>query len=218
MLPPAEFIPLIELSDMIMPVTWWVVEAAVKQLAQWRKIELQYRLSVNVSTRNLVDAGFVSFIDTCLKRYNVEGRFLEIEITESTLMADPDKAREVLQSIAELGATISIDDYGTGYSSLAYLKSLPINTLKIDRAFISQMQDDSQDQIIVNSTIQLAHNLGLAVTAEGIEDVCLIETLKELGCDKGQGYYFCKPVSIEELDAWLVLYNKNRISEQGFTA
>jgi diguanylate cyclase (GGDEF)-like protein len=203
MLSPGEFIPLIELTDMIMPVTWWVVETAIKQLADWRKLGWEYSVSVNVSTRNLVDVRFVSFIEDCLAKHNVEGQYLEIEITESTLMADPDKSREVLQSIAALGVNISIDDYGTGYSSLAYLKSLPINTLKIDRAFISQMLLNPQDKIIVNSTIQLAHNLGLKVTAEGIEDLSVISDLKALGCDKGQGFYYCKPISVEKLTVWL---------------
>lgn len=208
MLPPGEFIPLIELTDTIMPVTWWVVETAVKQLAQWQEMNWNYRVSVNVSTRNLVDNGFVSFIESCLQRYGVNGKMLEIEITESTLMADPEKARKVLQSIAELGVLISVDDYGTGYSSLAYLKSLPIDTLKIDRTFISQMLADSQDEIIVRSTIQLAHNLGLRVTAEGIEDVSLIRRLHELGCDKGQGYFFCKPLPMEDLLEWLPLHQR----------
>jgi diguanylate cyclase (GGDEF)-like protein len=208
MLPPAEFIPLIEMTDMIMPVTSWVIETAVKQLADWKQQGCHYRISVNVSTRNLVDLGFVDYIDNCLQRYNVAGRYLEIEITESTLMADPDHARHVLQSIASLGVYISVDDYGTGYSSLAYLKSLPINTLKIDQTFISQMLISAQDEIIVKSTIQLAHNLGLDVTAEGIDDASLIQTLNELGCDKGQGYYFCKPIPVGDINAWLSLHQR----------
>lgn len=212
MLPPAEFIPLIELTDMIMPVTSWVIETAIQQLAEWRQLGWTYRVSVNVSTRNLVDVRFVSFIKDCLTKHQVEGHYLEIEITESTLMADPEKARQVLQAIAELGVLVSIDDYGTGYSSLAYLKSLPIDTLKIDRTFISQMLLDSQDKIIVHSTIQLAHNLGLQVTAEGIEDVSLIADLKGLGCDKGQGFYFCRPIPVEELKTWLSINNRR---EQG---
>ncbi|MEH6909851.1 MAG: EAL domain-containing protein [Oceanicoccus sp.] len=208
MLSPGEFIPLIELTDTIIPVTWWVVETAVKQLAEWRENGWEYRISVNVSTRNLLDPGFVGFIESCLERYDVEGRLLEVEITESTLMADPEKARVVLQEISDLGVYLSVDDYGTGYSSLAYLKSLPINTLKIDRAFISQMLEDNQDEIIVNSTIQLAHNLGLDVTAEGIEDASLISRLAELGCDKGQGFFFCKPIPVEELHTWLFLHQR----------
>ncbi len=213
MLAPGEFIPLIELTDMIMPVTWWVIETAIRQLAEWSKKGWEFRISVNVSTRNLVDAGFVSFIETCLQRYQVEGRFLEMEITESSLMADPEKARRVLQSIAALGMLISVDDYGTGYSSLAYLKSLPINTLKIDRTFISQILTNSQDQIIVNSTIQLAHNLGLEVTAEGIEDGALIKVLDQLGCDKGQGYFLCRPIAVDELHVWLSLHERRAMAD-----
>lgn len=214
MLSPGEFIPLIELTDMIMPVTWWVVETAIKQLSDWRELGWDYVISVNVSTRNLIDAGFVSFIETCLARYQVQGEFLEMEITESTLMADPEKARRVLQEVSTLGVRISVDDYGTGYSSLAYLKSLPIDTLKIDRTFISQMMTNSLDEIIVNSTVQLAHNLGLNVTAEGIEHASLIKTLELIGCDKGQGYYFCKPIPLEELNVWLALYKRKEITSQ----
>lgn len=203
LLAPGEFIPLIEITDMIGPVTCWVIESAIKQLADWNLRNWSYRISVNVSTRNLIDPRFVSFIAESLRRYRVRGEMLEIEITESTLMADPEKARSLLLAISKLGCRISIDDYGTGYSSLGYLKSLPINTLKIDRSFISQMLQDKHDRIIVNSTIQLAHNLGLDVTAEGIEDVDLVASLLELGCDKGQGYFFCRPVPIDALEAWL---------------
>ncbi len=213
MLSPGEFIPLIEITDMIMPVTYWVVENSIKQLREWKKLGWRYRVSVNVSTRNLVDVGFVDFIVACLSRYEVEGNLLEIEITESTLMADPEKSRQVLKAIASQGISISVDDYGTGYSSLAYLKSLPINTLKIDQTFVSEMLRNTQDQIIVSSTIQLAHNLGLSVTAEGIEEAEIIDQLTALGCDKGQGYYFCRPVEVAKLESWLT--NKERILLSG---
>lgn len=214
LLAPGEFIPLIEITDMIGPVTCWVIESAIKQLAAWAQREWSYRISVNVSTRNLIDPRFVSFIAECLRRNKVKGELLEIEITESTLMADPEKARTLLQAISGLGCRISIDDYGTGYSSLGYLKSLPINTLKIDRSFISQMLQDKHDRIIVNSTIQLAHNLGLDVTAEGIEDVDLIGSLLGLGCDKGQGYYFCRPVPITALEEWLLQHDVGGVKRQ----
>ena len=210
MLSPGEFIPLIELTDMIMPVTWWVLETAVKQIAEWRAQSQYYRIAVNISARNLIDVGFADFIRGCLERYQVDGSLLELEITESTLMADPEKSRQILKHIAELGCGIAIDDYGTGYSSLAYLKSLPINTLKIDREFISQMMEDSQDQIIVRSTVQLAHNLGLDVTAEGIETEALVGQLVELGCDKGQGFHFCRPAPIAQLNDWLQQYQSDK--------
>ena len=213
MLAPGEFVPLIELTDMIQPMTRWVVETAIEQLSIWLQRDWSYRIAVNVSTRNLIDAGFVNFIESCLSKYQVDGSHLELEITESTLMADPDKARRVLQQLSELGVSISIDDYGTGYSSLAYLKSLPITTLKIDRTFISQMVANVQDRIIVNSTVQLAHNLGLEVTAEGIEDQSLIRTLYELGCDKGQGFFICRPIALVEIDSWLEMHRHKVLSQ-----
>ncbi|WP_019529940.1 putative bifunctional diguanylate cyclase/phosphodiesterase [Dasania marina] len=206
LIPPGEFIPLIELTDVIEPMTWWVVETAVKQLKEWRSQGKEYTVSVNVSTRNISEDSFVYRLSCLLRKYQVEGRFLEIEITESTLMADPNKGRSVINALAAMGVRFAIDDYGTGYSSLAYLKSLPINTLKIDRAFIAQMLSDEQDQIIVKSTIQLAHNLGMEVTAEGIEDYSLIASLAELGCNFGQGFFICRPIPIHDLEQWLSLY------------
>lgn len=214
LLSPGEFIPLVELTDMIKPVTWWVIETAIKQLSDWNQCDWPYRLAVNISTRNLVDSGFVNFIANCLRRHGVDGSRLELEITESTLMADPDKARNILLALSKLGIAISIDDYGTGYSSLAYLKSLPITTLKIDRAFISQMAESNQDRIIVHSTVQLAHNLGLQVTAEGIEDPVLVKVLKELGCDKGQGFHICRPVALSQLNHWLEQHEHSQTFNQ----
>lgn len=208
LIPPSDFIPLIELTDTIEPLTWWVIETAIKQLRQWQLEGKEYILSVNVSTRNISDDSFVYRLSRLLRTHKVDGRFLEIEITESTLMADPVKGRSVLKAMASMGIRFAIDDFGTGYSSLAYLKSLPINVLKIDRAFIANMLQDEQDQIIVNSTIQLAHNLGMKVTAEGIEDPRLIAELADLGCDFGQGYFICRPVPCSELEAWISLYER----------
>ena len=210
LIPPGEFIPLIELTDVIEPLTWWVIETAIKQLRQWQHEGKGYTVSVNVSTRNISEDSFVYRLSRLLRQYNVDGRLLEIEITESTLMADPNKGRSVLNAMAAMGIRFAVDDFGTGYSSLAYLKSLPIHSLKIDRAFIAQMLHDEQDQIIVKSTIQLAHNLGLKVTAEGIEDYTLIEELNALGCDYGQGYFICRPVPYEQLEDWIALYDRGR--------
>ena len=208
MLPPGEFIPLIELTDVIDPLTWWVIETAIKQLQEWQSQGLDYCLSVNVSTRNIADDSFVYRLSRLLRKYKVDGRKLEMEITESTLMADPVKGRSVLTAMAAMGVLFAIDDFGTGYSSLAYLKSLPINTLKIDRAFISQMLESPQDEVIVNSTIQLAHNLGMKVTAEGIENGLLLEELAKLGCDRGQGFFICRPMPLTDLNSWVSLYER----------
>jgi EAL domain-containing protein (putative c-di-GMP-specific phosphodiesterase class I) len=215
MLLPGEFVPLIELTDVIEPLTWWVIETAVQQLHQWQQQGKKYHLSVNVSARNIADDSFVYRLSQLLRRYKVDGRLLEMEITESTLMADPVKGRSVLTAMSAMGIRFSIDDYGTGYSSLAYLKSLPIDTLKIDRVFISQMQSSVQDEIIVRSTIQLAHNLGMQVTAEGIENASLIGELKALGCDHGQGFFICRPVPLEQLDSWVMLYERSQAENLG---
>jgi diguanylate cyclase (GGDEF)-like protein/PAS domain S-box-containing protein len=208
LLPPNDFIPLIELTDMIEPMTWWVVETAVAQLAEWQSRGLRYSIAVNISTRNIADDKFPQRLQAILDRYGVPGKRLEIEITESALMSDPDNARRVLQQVSALGVPLSIDDYGTGYSSLAYLKSLPLNTLKIDRAFIQHMLQNEQDRIIVASTVQLAHNLGLRVTAEGIEEEAMLDSLNTMACDKGQGYHICRPVPIDALEKWIVSYNE----------
>ncbi|MCR8923295.1 EAL domain-containing protein [Dasania sp. GY-MA-18] len=217
LIPPGEFIPLIELTDVIEAMTWWVIETAVKQLREWQAQGKQYTISVNVSTRNISEDSFVYRLSCLLRKYGVEGRFLEIEITESTLMADPSKGRSVLNAMAAMGVRFAIDDFGTGYSSLAYLKSLPINTLKIDRSFIDQMLNNEADQIIVKSTIQLAHNLGMKVTAEGIEDYSLISSLAELGCDYGQGYFICRPIPLGELEQWVDLYEHGMETISGFS-
>lgn len=208
MLPPGEFIPLIELTDVIDPLTWWVIETAIKQLQLWQQQGLEYSLSVNVSTRNIADDSFVYRLSRLLRKYKVDGRKLEMEITESTLMADPVKGRSVLMAMAAMGIRFAIDDFGTGYSSLAYLKSLPVNTLKIDRTFISQMLESHQDEVIVNSTIQLAHNLGMKVTAEGIESGLLLKELAKLGCDRGQGFFICRPMPLADLENWVSLYER----------
>ena len=210
LIPPGEFIPLIEVTDVIEPLTWWVVETAIKQLKQWQLQGRHYTVSVSVSKRNISEDSFVYRLSQLLRRYNVDGRLLELEITESTLMADPNKGRSVLNAISAMGVRFAIDDFGTGYSSLAYLKSLPINTLKIDKTFIAQMLDDEQDQIIVRSTIQLAHNLGMNVTAEGIESGLLIDELNDLGCEYAQGFFICKPLPIAELELWIEEYRQGR--------
>jgi len=208
LLPPNDFIPLIELTDMIEPMTWWVVETAVAQLAEWKKRGFRYSIAVNISTRNIADEKFPQRIKSLLDRYDVPGKRFEIEITESALMSDPDNARRVLQQVSALGVSLSIDDYGTGYSSLAYLKSLPLNTLKIDRAFIQHMLQNEQDRIIVGSTVQLAHNLGLRVTAEGIEEEAMLDALNGMSSDKGQSYHICRPVPIDKLEEWIVAHNE----------
>lgn len=214
LLPPGEFIPLIELTDMIEPMTWWVLRTATRALCAWREQGLDFHLSVNISTRNIADSGFAERVKELLLERGLEGRNLILEITESALMADPEHARRVLQSLARAGVRFSIDDYGTGYSSLAYLRSLPIHTLKIDRTFISQMLSSQQDHIIVTSTVQLAHNLGLEVTAEGIENNAVLAELRSLGCDRGQGFFIARPLAEPDIGHWFTLHERLRRNSQ----
>jgi EAL domain-containing protein (putative c-di-GMP-specific phosphodiesterase class I) len=153
--------------------------------------------------RNLLDPRILDTVAQLLSRWDVPPAALEVEITESSIMADPARASEVLLSLQALGVRIAIDDFGTGYSSLAHLKQLPVDVLKVDRSFVSDMLADDSDRIIVRSTIDLAHNLGLRVVAEGVEDEATATLLAELGCDQAQGYHFSRPVPATDLARWL---------------
>ncbi|MFT7558461.1 MAG: diguanylate cyclase (GGDEF)-like protein [Flavobacteriales bacterium] len=204
--PPAEFVPIAEMSNMIYPMSLWVLEHGVRQCAQWRAKGLDLSCAVNLSARNLMDDRIVSDLARLLKDNDVPGHCIEVEITESSLMIDPERAQATLMKIHDLDVGLSIDDFGTGYSSLAYLKRLPVGTLKIDCAFVQGMLDDDQNEIIVKSTIQLAHNLGLLVVAEGVETQDVYKRLAEMGCDNAQGYYIAKPLSVEALEQCVVAH------------
>lgn len=202
MVPPGEFIPLAEMSDLIQPLGLWVLENALQQVERWRTSGMELVVSVNLSTRNLMNSAFPGLIENLLKKYPVPPNLLEIEITESTLIGDPERALSVIGRIHSLGVRFSIDDFGTGYSSLGYLKRLPIDTLKIDRSFIRDMLMDEQDAVIVKSTLGLAHSFGLEVVAEGVEDGDTLEALRELNCEQAQGFYISRPVPADEFEAW----------------
>jgi EAL domain-containing protein (putative c-di-GMP-specific phosphodiesterase class I) len=160
-------------------------------------------MAMNLSARNLLDDRIVLDLKRLLREYDLPGHLVELEITESTIMADPSRAEAALARIHRLGVRLSVDDFGTGYSSLAYLKRLPVQTLKIDSSFVRTMLDDEQDEIIVNSTIHLAHNLGLKVVAEGVETPAVYQKLVDLGCDEAQGFYMGKPLPAPEAERWL---------------
>ena len=199
LLPPGEFIPQLEKTIHIAAFTSYVVKLALEQVARWRRSGLELTVAVNVSVTNLLDAAFAQHIGDLIEAAGVPAGLLEVEITESTIMADPDRAQLVLNALADLGVSLSIDDFGTGYSSLAYLKQLPVETIKIDRSFVMHMATDVGDQRIVQSTIGLAGNLGLSTVAEGVEDETALEMLRSLGCDMVQGYYIARPLPPAEL-------------------
>jgi diguanylate cyclase (GGDEF)-like protein len=203
LLPPSDFMPIVEQTGLIGPMTRHVLERAVAQCAAWRRAGQEMTVSVNLSVRNLLDPDLASLLGDLLEIYGLTPSALQLEITESMLMSDPDRSLTTLTRLSELGVGLSVDDYGTGYSSLANLRRLPIDELKIDRSFVSPMLSDESDLIIVRSTINLGHDLGLKVVAEGVEDVATLHRLGGLGCDLAQGYHFSKPLPPEAFNKWM---------------
>jgi diguanylate cyclase (GGDEF)-like protein/PAS domain S-box-containing protein len=203
LLEPDSFLPLAELGESIHPLTDLVLDLALEQLRRWHDTGLKCSVSINLSARNLIDDRCLQTLRDLLARHGVDPSFVELEITETALMHDPDQAAERLDRIAALGVRISIDDYGTGYSSLGYLHRLPIHALKIDRLFVRNMAGNEHDAIIVRSTVALAHSLGLQVVAEGVEDLRTREMLQGMGCDQIQGYYLSRPLPPEQLGRFL---------------
>ncbi len=192
---PDEFIALAEHCGMIRGLTQRVLENAVRQLWQWQNDGIRLSVSVNLSARNLLEEDLPHTLTRLLARYQVPAELLTLEITESVIMEDPERALTVVTRLEKIGVSISIDDFGMGYSSLSYLMRLPAREIKIDRSFVMKMESDPASATIVRSTIELAHNLGLEVVAEGVETKQVWQRLKELGCDIGQGYHFSRPVS-----------------------
>ena len=203
LIPPDRFIPLAEQSGLIRPLTAWVLERAVAQCAQLQHLGMPLTMAVNLSTINLKDPDLPSKIAAVLKKYELEAKWLELEITESAVMDDTMRTVQVLAELDVLGAKISIDDYGTGYSSLSYFKKLPLDDIKIDKSFVIGMGQNQGDATIVRSTIEMGHELGLRVVAEGVEDQATWQALSQLGCDAAQGYYMSRPLSAGDLLKWL---------------
>lgn len=200
---PADFIPIVEMTSLIHPMTAWVLERSIAQCQGWHERGMHISVAVNLSARNLLDENIPKLVQRLLSEYQLPASALELEITESSIMTDPARAMRVLDNLHALGVQLSIDDFGTGYSSLAYLKRLPVKTLKIDNSFVRNMLEDKQDELIVNSTIHLAHNLGLIVVAEGVENEELLQRLQELGCDEAQGYHIGRPMPVDKVEDWL---------------
>jgi len=201
---PDEFIPFAEQTGYIKVISRWVIDRAVRQCGLWRAMGLELDVSINVSARDLINSGLPETVDRILKKYDVSPRWIWIEITESAILDDPNHAIETLDRLHALGVRLSVDDFGTGYSSLSYLKRMPVDELKIDKSFVIGMADDGDDEIIVRSTIDLGHNMGLKVVAEGVESEAMLERLKVLRCDLAQGFHVSRPLPPEDLERWLV--------------
>jgi diguanylate cyclase len=200
LLPPGDFVPFAEHTTLIKPLTLHILGRALDQCRIWEAEGRGMAVAVNVSARNLLDPDFADAVAAHLERAGVAPGRLELEITETALMANPQRALEVLQRLSAMGVSLSIDDFGSGYSSLGYLRHLPVDVLKIDASFVINMASSPADAMIVRSTIDLARNLGLKVVAEGIEDPAVYELLRDLGCDLGQGYLIGRPVAPDDLD------------------
>jgi diguanylate cyclase len=194
LLPPVEFVPMAEHTALIRPLTLWVLDRAMRQCKLWRDAGHDVTIAVNLSVANLLDSSLPGDVAALLGELKLPPSALELEITESVVMTDPVRARQVLDLLRSMGIRLAIDDFGTGHASLAYLQRLPVSELKIDRAFVGAMTDSPGDEAIVRSTIEMAHNLGLEVVAEGVEDEAVTERLRVLGCDTAQGFHLGRPV------------------------
>jgi EAL domain-containing protein (putative c-di-GMP-specific phosphodiesterase class I) len=202
MVPPEEFIALAEQTRLIRPLSRWAIRSALRQCRQWDGSLLAVPIAVNLSVHDLQDPGIPDFVAAALSESGVRGERLCIEITESSLMADPGGAVETLTSLRALGVRIAIDDFGTGYSSFEYLRDLPADMLKIDRSFIGDMTASVSSRAIVRAITDLAHDLGLRVIAEGVEDRATWDLVGALGCDVAQGFYMSAALSAGEIPFW----------------
>ena len=199
--PPDRFIPVAEATGLILPLGTWVLEAACRQAAQWAQQGMALRIAVNLSALQLRQASLVEVLQELLQRYAVGHGLLELEITESEAMADPMLARRLLVQLQALGVGVSLDDFGTGHSSLTYLKQLPISRIKLDRSFIQPILHNPQDATLVRAVIALAHTLGLEVVAEGVEEEAQVRLLETQGCDIFQGWFFSRAVPAPAIPA-----------------
>lgn len=201
---PDDFISHTERTGLINPITEWVIRTALDQCQQWRAAGLSFQVAVNVSARSFLDPKFIDKVARILSGHSTcAAAHMEMEITESVLMTNIEHGADVLAQIDKLGMKIAIDDFGTGYSSLAYLKKLPITCIKVDKSFVLNMMQDANDAVIVHSTVELAHNLGYKIVAEGVENEDTLDLLKTMGCDYAQGYYIARPLPKIEFDHWL---------------
>jgi EAL domain-containing protein (putative c-di-GMP-specific phosphodiesterase class I) len=200
---PDEFIPFAEQTGFIRSITTWVIRRALQQIVAWQAMGLTISLNVNVSTRDLTQQDLPVLVREALQLFGVAPQRLCLEVTEGAIMEDPTRALAALEALHAMGVRLSIDDFGTGHSSLAYLKKLPMDELKIDRSFVMDIDENEDDDAIVRSTIDLAHNMGLSVVAEGVQSEAALQRLVALGCDEAQGYLFSRPLPAEELAHWM---------------
>ncbi|MDH2433767.1 EAL domain-containing protein [Pokkaliibacter sp. MBI-7] len=201
--PPDEFIRLAEHSGNISLISRWVVRTALAQAGVWWQQGIQMRVAVNLSIHDLSEPAFMRELADTLREHPEAAQYLSFEVTESMVMSDAEQVIRALQQLRDMGFSLAIDDFGTGHSSLAYLKRLPVDELKIDKAFVQNVNNDAKDAMIVSAAIQLGHAMNMKITAEGVETADGVATLKQLGCDVVQGYYFSRPIRAADFEQWL---------------
>ncbi len=211
-IPPSEFIPQIEKSRFIGSVSRWVIRRSIQQLQSWSRLGLNLSMSLNLSVVDLQNKELVQYIKDCIDEFGVSADRLCFEITESAIMVDSTRAKEVVNSLIGLGAKIALDDFGTGYSSLSLLREIPAQIIKIDQSFVKDIVTSSESRSIVKSMVELCHNLGRTVVAEGVEDELILNNVREIGCDVLQGYHLSRPMSYNHTTKWLEEY----VSKNGF--
>lgn len=204
LVPPDSFISIAEQTGQMDALTRWVTVKAIEQYLAWQKDNININIAINISAENIKDKRYSDFIISLKEQYSIADHAITLEVLEDAVVADPKQATEILMYLRDHGFKLSIDDYGTGYSSLAQLKQLPVHELKIDKSFVQQLMQTKDDQTIVKSTIELAHNLGLSVVAEGIEDEKTLLWLKAHDCELAQGFYMSKPLAISVFNQWLI--------------
>jgi len=205
--PPDEFIPIAEESGMIVAIGEWVMRTAVAQLGAWRAQGLApVPVAVNLSARQFLQSDVIAMVSGLLDGSGLAPELLELELTESVSMADPERSVVVMRGLGELGVTLSIDDFGTGYSSFSYLHRLPLDKLKIDKSFVQDMAHSAESSAIVQAIVAMAHRLQLAVIAEGVEDADQVAALRRADCDQIQGYYYSRPLAAQDCAAFIRQY------------
>jgi len=214
-IPPASFIPVVETTGLIDELTFHVLRLALAQQRRWYSQGIELPVSVNLSARSLLDSRFPDRVEQLLAEQGLPPQALILELTETSMMVNPDAAVVILTRLAEQGIRLSIDDFGTGYSSMSYLKSLPVSELKIDRSFVMDLPRNEDNAVLIQSAVDLGHNLGLNVVAEGVEDEATLQRLREMGCDLAQGYHIRRPARAEALDDWMLANISSAPTHQG---
>jgi diguanylate cyclase (GGDEF)-like protein len=211
---PDEFVPLVEKTVVLRAFTSFVVETVLQRWSAWAMQGVRLPIAVNLSPRSLLDRQLPEMIRELLSRYAVPPEFLKLELTESFLMADSGRSNAVLDDLSAVGVGLSIDDFGTGFSSLSHLKKIPIDEIKIDRSFVMGMHTNANDFMIVRATVELGRNLGLRVVAEGVEDQAVFDRLADFGCDEAQGFYVARPMELDEFSRWLSVRSPEAIGHE----